>query len=68
MRKREPDAPRPYRVWGYPFTPAIALAGSVAFLAGAVAGDTKRSVYALLLLALSWPVWWVSAKMTKEGT
>jgi len=66
MRKRAPDAPRPYRVWGYPFTPAIALAGSVAFLVGAVAGDTKRSVWALLLLALSWPVWWVSAKMTKE--
>ena len=67
MRKREPDAPRPYRVWGYPFTPAIALAGSVAFLAGAVAGDTKRSVYALLLLAASWPVWWVSSKLRTEN-
>ena len=63
MRRRAPDAPRPYRVWGYPFTPAIALAGSIAFLAGAIAGDTKRSVYALLLLAASWPVWWVSAKL-----
>lgn len=63
MRRRAPDAPRPYRVWGYPWTPAIALAGSVAFLAGAVAGDTKRSVYALLLLALSWPVWWISRRL-----
>jgi APA family basic amino acid/polyamine antiporter len=57
MRKREPDAVRPYRVRGYPFTPAIALIGSIAFLVGAVAGDTRRSVYALLLLAVSWPVY-----------
>ncbi len=57
MRKREPDAVRPYRVRGYPFTPAIALIGSIAFLVGAVAGDTQRSVYALLLLAVSWPVY-----------
>jgi len=67
MRWRAPDAPRPYRVWGYPFTPAIALLGSVAFLAGAVAGDTRRSIYALLLLAVSWPVWWVTKKLRIEN-
>jgi APA family basic amino acid/polyamine antiporter len=51
------DAPRPHRVWGYPITPAVALIGSVAFLAGAVAGDTRRSLWALALLAVSYPVW-----------
>ncbi|HVG23386.1 MAG TPA: APC family permease [Thermoanaerobaculia bacterium] len=57
LRRTMPDAPRPYRAWGYPFTPAIALLGSVAFLAGAVAGDTRRSLWALALLAASFPVW-----------
>jgi APA family basic amino acid/polyamine antiporter len=57
LRRTMPDAPRPYRAWGYPFTPAIALIGSVAFLAGAVAGDTRRSVWALALLAASYPAW-----------
>jgi basic amino acid/polyamine antiporter, APA family len=57
LRRTMADAPRPYRVWGYPFTPALALIGSVAFLAGAVAADTKRSVYALALLAVSYPVY-----------
>ena len=56
LRRREPDKPRPYRAWGYPVTPALALIGSVLFLAGAIWADTKNSVYALLLLALSYPM------------
>jgi len=59
LRHREPDKPRPYRAWGYPVTPALALIGSVLFLAGAIRADTKNSVYALLLLAVSYPVFWV---------
>ncbi|MGH9902356.1 MAG: APC family permease [Pyrinomonadaceae bacterium] len=55
LRRREPDLPRPHRAWGYPWTTALALAGSVAFLAGAVASDTRNSVHALLLLAASYP-------------
>ncbi len=57
LRWREPDKPRPYRVWGYPLTPALALIGSVLFLMGAIWADTQNSVYALLLLAVSYPVY-----------
>ncbi|HEX7335293.1 MAG TPA: APC family permease [Pyrinomonadaceae bacterium] len=56
LRHREPDTPRPYRAWGYPVTPALALIGSVLFLAGAIWVDTDNSVYALVLLAVSYPV------------
>jgi APA family basic amino acid/polyamine antiporter len=56
LRRREPRAERPYRAWGYPVTTALALAGSVAFLCGAVASDTENSLYALALLASSYPV------------
>ncbi|MFL6211119.1 MAG: APC family permease [Pyrinomonadaceae bacterium] len=55
LRRREPQAKRPYRAWGYPWTTGAVLAGSIAFLIGAVAGDTANSVYALVLLALSYP-------------
>ncbi len=55
LRRREPDRPRPYRAWGYPWTTALALLGSLAFLIGAIAGDTRNSLYALLLLAASYP-------------
>ena len=56
LRRREPDKPRPYRAWGYPFTPGLALAGSILFLAGAIYADRENSLYALLLLAASYPV------------
>jgi APA family basic amino acid/polyamine antiporter len=56
LRRREPDKPRPYRAWGYPFTTALALLGSLLFLAGAIWADTSNSLYALLLLAVSYPV------------
>ena len=56
LRVREPEKPRPYRAWGYPVTPALALIGSILFLAGAIWSDTRNSVYALVLLAVSYPV------------
>lgn len=64
LRHREPDKPRPYRAWGYPVTPALALMGSVLFLAGAIRTDTKNSIYALLLLAVSYPVFWVMKRLS----
>ena len=63
LRRTEPDKPRPYRAWGYPWTTGLALIGSVLFLAGAVAGDTWNSVYALLLLAVSYPVFMVVKRL-----
>jgi APA family basic amino acid/polyamine antiporter len=56
LRRREPDKPRPYRAWGYPITPALALLGSVLFLIGAIRAETRLSIYALVLLAVSYPV------------
>jgi APA family basic amino acid/polyamine antiporter len=67
LRRREPDAPRPYRAWGYPWTTGLVLLGSVAFLAGAIAGDTRRSLYALGLLALSYPVFLVVRRVTTRN-
>ncbi|WP_394826082.1 APC family permease [Pendulispora albinea] len=57
LRRREPDAPRPYRAWGHPFTTGLALLVSVVFLAGAVSDDTRNSVHSLLILASSYPVY-----------
>jgi APA family basic amino acid/polyamine antiporter len=70
LRRREPDLPRPYRLWGYPWTTIIVTVGSIAFLAGAVAGDTKNSLWALALLAISAPVYlvvkWVGDLQNRE--
>jgi APA family basic amino acid/polyamine antiporter len=56
LRRREPEKNRPYRAWGYPWTTALVLVGSVLFLVGAIASDTQNSLYALGLLAISYPL------------
>ncbi|MEO8580615.1 MAG: APC family permease [Gemmatimonadales bacterium] len=57
LRKREPDAPRSFRAWGHPWTTGLVLLLSLGFLAGAAVTDTRNSVYSLILLALSWPLY-----------
>jgi basic amino acid/polyamine antiporter, APA family len=66
LRRREPHAPRPYRAWGYPWTTGAALLGSLAFLAGAVAGDTRTSLYALAVLAASVPAYLLATRLMKR--
>ncbi len=57
LRWREPSLPRPYRVWGYPWTTLIVLLGSVLFLIGAVIADQRNSLWALAILAASYPIY-----------
>jgi basic amino acid/polyamine antiporter, APA family len=57
LRKREPQMPRPYRAWGYPYTTAIALAGSILFLIGSIATDRQNAPLALLALIASYPIY-----------
>ena len=55
LRLKEPALPRPFRCWGYPLTPLLIAAGSLAFVVGAVAADPLSSVAALALAALAIP-------------
>ncbi len=57
LRWREPDAPRPYRAWGYPWTTAAAILIGVVFVAGVALNDVRNGVIALILLACSYPVY-----------
>jgi basic amino acid/polyamine antiporter, APA family len=57
LRRREPDLPRPYRAWGYPYTTALAVLGSVGFLVEAIREDPSNSYLTLLALAISYPVY-----------
>ena len=56
LRYREPDAPRPFRAWGHPWTTGFVLLISLAFLAGALATDTRNSLTSIALLVISYPI------------
>jgi len=51
LRRREPNLPRPFRAWGYPYSAAIVVAGAIVFLGGVLIGDTRNGLIALGLLA-----------------
>jgi APA family basic amino acid/polyamine antiporter len=57
LRQQEPEAPRPFRAIGHPWTTGLVLVLSVGFLVGAFLADTRNSIYSLILLALSWPLY-----------
>jgi len=57
LRKKEPATVRPFKAKGHPWTTAGVFLLSLAFLAGAVAADTRNSVYSVILLGLSWPIY-----------
>jgi len=69
LRKRMPDAPRPYRVWGYPIVPIVFIVFAGGFLIFSLFGDIQgyldarsrgedrviNSVYGLFILATAIP-------------
>jgi APA family basic amino acid/polyamine antiporter len=67
LRMHDPDMPRPYRAWGYPWTTALALLGSIGFLVEAVREDRTNSIFTLIALACSYPVYRV-LKMVSGNT
>jgi basic amino acid/polyamine antiporter, APA family len=68
LRRREPDAPRPFKAWGYPVAPAIFTIASLAIVANALWTDLARpigggtawgpSAAGLLIIAAGMPLYW----------
>jgi len=56
LRRREPNARRPFRAVGHPWTTGFVLVGSLAFLISAIVSDRRNSAIALGILVLSYPV------------
>ncbi|MGB2676024.1 MAG: APC family permease [Candidatus Acidiferrum sp.] len=66
LRLRDPEMPRPYRAWGYPWTTALALLGSIGFLIEAIREDRTNSIFTLVALACSYPIYRV-LKLVSSG-
>jgi amino acid transporter len=59
LRKRRPDAHRPYRTWGYPFTPALFLLASVGMVVNAFIADPKNTGVTFAIIGAGIPVYFV---------
>ncbi len=60
LRRTRPDAPRPYRTWGYPWVPIVFAAAGIAFVANTLVERPLESLLGLGLVALGLPAyaWW----------
>jgi basic amino acid/polyamine antiporter, APA family len=57
LRRKRPDMPRPYRVWGYPLLPALFLLASVALMGNALVTDPRDTGITLLIIAIGLPAY-----------
>jgi len=65
LRRKRPSLARPYRVWGYPVTPAIFLAAAFFLLGNALLTDRKAlAVFGMLLTGI--PAYWIWERATKK--
>ena len=69
LRRREPDAPRPFRAWGYPLAPALFTITSALIVINALWTDLIRpltvggtwgpAAAGLVVIALGLPVYFL---------
>jgi basic amino acid/polyamine antiporter, APA family len=62
LRRRLPEAPRPYKALGYPISTFVVLTGSVGFLVAAIVEDWRSGITALLFLSLCIPAYAFAAR------
>jgi APA family basic amino acid/polyamine antiporter len=67
LRRRQPDVPRPYKVWFYPWTPLAVLVVTAVLLVLFVIGDPRHSLLTVLLVGLSYPVYVFAVKRRRQG-
>jgi basic amino acid/polyamine antiporter, APA family len=58
LRVRHPDAPRPYRAWGYPIVPAAYIVAAIALMADLLVMKPAYTWPGLLIALSGAPVYW----------
>ena len=62
LRKKRPDAPRPYKAFGYPFLPIIYIIMGVAFCVLLIIYKPEYTWPGLIIVLLGIPVYYLIAK------
>ncbi len=66
LRKREPDLPRPYKVWGYPWTPILFLMVNFWILFYTFKEKPVESVIGVMLFLASISLYYFGRKFEKQ--
>lgn len=58
LRVRIPDAPRPYKAWGYPVLPALFIVFCIVLVVVTLIGKPREALLGLSLMASGIPFYW----------
>jgi APA family basic amino acid/polyamine antiporter len=67
LRRKMPDAPRPYKVWGYPVVPALFILFCLSLISNTIITRPREAAIGLTLILLGIPFyWWFNRKTRSE--
>jgi basic amino acid/polyamine antiporter, APA family len=67
LRRTMPDAPRPYKVWGYPVVPAIVVLFSAVLFFNTIYARPREASIGMILMLSGVPIYWVLMKRKKKA-
>ncbi len=62
LRKKMPDAPRPYKVWGYPWIPAFFILFCIALILNTLVTQPREALFGLILMLTGVPMYYWFSK------
>ena len=66
LRIKDPQRPRPYRVWGYPVTPIFFVVAMALFIANMIRMQPKESLFGFALAGLGFPLYFWSRRLSPK--
>jgi APA family basic amino acid/polyamine antiporter len=64
LRYKQPDLPRPYKTWGYPYTPALFLLANTWITIFVLIDKPKESLIGLTLIVIGFIIFYLNQKMS----
>jgi len=66
LRKKWPDADRPYKAFGYPVVPLLYIVAAVAIMVVLILYKTETTWPGLLIVLLGVPVYWLWSRGARK--
>lgn len=66
LRRKMPDAPRPYKVWGYPIVPALFIVFCMILFCNTIVTRPREAMIGLTLIFSGVPVYWFLNRTKKQ--
>jgi APA family basic amino acid/polyamine antiporter len=67
LRRKMPDAHRPYKVWGYPFVPAIFILFCIGLFFNTIITRPREAAIGLTLILSGIPVYFFMKRISKSN-